>query len=333
MNLYAAIRPLLFRLEPELAHRISLSLLPYLPLPQNLVGMTQPVSCMGLTFKNPVMLAAGLDKNADHVEALFRLGFSGIELGTVTPRPQQGNPQPRCFRVPQAQALINRMGFNNKGVDYLVSQLTGKRYEGIVGVNIGKNKETPNEKAFEDYRYGLCRVASVADYVTINVSSPNTPGLRSLQSPETLHELLQALHRERLVLQDLHHKRLPLALKITVDLAQSDISGIIDAVLDAQIDGLILSNTTINHSQVHPFPYGQERGGVSGSPLTQAATDMLNRVRQQLGSRVDLIGVGGIMSASDAINRVKAGATVLQLYTGLIYSGPKLVHDILRVLS
>jgi len=333
VNIYNVIRPLLFRLEPELAHQMTLSLLPYLPLHRDLDSLNLPVSCMGLTFKNPVMLAAGLDKNADYVNALFRLGFSGIEVGTVTPKPQQGNPKPRCFRVPQAQAVINRMGFNNKGVDYLVNQLAGKQYNGVIGVNIGKNKETPNEAALKDYQYGLSRVASVADYVTINVSSPNTPGLRSLQAPEVLNDLLAALHRQRLELQEIHNKRLPLALKITVDLAQDDIDGVVNAVLINQFDGLILSNTTIDHRQVIPFPNGDETGGVSGSPLTQVATDRLNRVRQQLSNRVDLIGVGGIMSPHDAINRVKAGAKLLQLYTGLIYAGPKLVHDILRVLS
>ncbi len=329
---YAWLRPLLFRLEPELAHRMILSLLPYLPLPRGVTALGQPIQCMGLTFKNPLMLAAGLDKNADHVSALLRLGFAGVEVGTVTPRSQLGNPQPRCFRIPQAKAMINRMGFNNKGVDYLVQQLAGKRHPGIIGVNIGKNKETPNEHALEDYRYSLRRVASVADYVTVNVSSPNTPGLRALQSPELLNALLQALHQERLDLQEIHQKRLPLALKITVDLTADDVEGIVDCALAANIEGLIVSNTTIDHRQVQAFPHGDEVGGVSGAPLTQVSTDMLDRIRQQVGGRMDLIGVGGIMTSSDALNRMKAGATILQLYTGLIYQGPTLVRDILRVL-
>lgn len=331
---YPLWRSLLFCLDAETAHSVALQTLKYLPCwSLSLKHGVAPVTCMGLSFDHPVMLAAGFDKNADYVDALFRCGFSGIEVGTVTPKPQAGNPKPRCFRVPKAQALINRMGFNNKGVDYLVSRLQSQQRSGVIGVNIGKNKSTPNEQAIEDYVYCLKRVAPVADYVTINVSSPNTPGLRALQSVSLLDELLNELHQQRVSLAERYAKRLPLALKVTVDLPLAELHDVVGCAMDHHIDAVILSNTTIDHSSVSAYRHGQQVGGVSGAPLTQKSNECLAAISKQVNGEMDLIGVGGIMTASDAHERFSAGASLIQLYSGFIYHGPRLVRDVLSYTS
>lgn len=330
MMWYSYLRKFLFCMGPESAHRLTLSLLRYAPrfcLP-TVPGIE--TTCMGLTFANPVMMAAGFDKNGEYVDALLRLGFGGVEVGTVTPQPQPGNPKPRCFRVPESQALINRMGFNNKGVDHLVSCLSQRKQAGVVGVNIGKNKTTPNDKAVDDYVYCLERVASVADYVTINVSSPNTPGLRELQSVAVLNDLLQTLDQKRQGLQQQHQKRLPLALKICVDLEPADVRDIVDCALQHHIDAIIVSNTTIDHVSVAQYQHGGEQGGLSGAPLTTRACQYLAMIQQHAAGRLDVIGVGGIMSTQDASQRIDAGASLVQLYTGLVYRGPSLLVEIVR---
>ena len=331
---YRWIKPLLFRLDPECSHTIAMNCLSFFPSQQHhLLKVNRAVTCMGLRFKHPVMLAAGFDKNADYLSALFRLGFSAIEVGTVTPQPQVGNPKPRCFRVSESQAIVNRMGFNNRGVDDLVERLAGRQFDGLIGVNIGKNKLTPNHQAVNDYRYCLQRAAAVADYITINVSSPNTPGLRDLQSIIVLSDLLQALSVERNALEEQFNKRLPLALKVTVDLSKEQLSQIIDCAIKTNIDALILSNTTINHQAIRHYQHGNETGGVSGGPLTAIAQQSLHDMKRQLDGSLELIGVGGIMSPRDAIERIDAGATLVQLYSGLIYYGPYLVRDILSHLE
>ncbi len=292
-----------------------------------------PRRVFGLDFPNPIGLAAGLDKNADHVDALGALGFGFIEVGTVTPRPQNGNPRPRLFRLPRHRALINRMGFNNKGVDHAVARLRGRRFAGIVGVNVGKNRDTPLERALEDYGYGLEQAYPVADYVTINLSSPNTPGLRTLQTGEAFDDLLSGLGERRDRLADAHGRRVPLLVKIAPDLENAELAGIAAAVRRHGVDGVIATNTTADHSTVAGSRHGDEAGGLSGAPLTQRANGVLRTLATRLEGAVPLIGCGGIMSDADAAERSAAGASLLQLYTGLIYRGPALVHEAVAALE
>lgn len=335
MDLYPLIRPLLFRLDPETAHRLTLSGLdlaarlgPLNPWQQHLKALETEL--LGLRFPNPVGLAAGLDKNGDHLLGLASLGFGFIEVGTVTPYPQAGNLKPRLFRLPQAQALINRMGFNNLGIEHLISNLKRlKNRNFILGVNLGKNRATPNAQAIQDYALGLERVYLLADYVTINLSSPNTPGLRDLATGKLLEALLAELDAVRERLTQETGKRLPIAVKIAPDLTPAQLEAQAEAFLRYHVDAVIATNTTLDHSQVAHLPYGQEAGGLSGRPLFAASTAIVRKLYALLGKRLPIIACGGILSAEDALTKFEAGASLVQLYTGLIYRGPKLIREIL----
>ena len=330
---YALIRPALFALEPETAHHLTLASLKALHragLGPKAPRSSCPRSVMGLTFPNPVGLAAGLDKNGEYIDALASLGFGFIEVGTVTPRPQPGSPRPRVFRIPQAAALINRMGFNSAGVDTLVENVRRSTWHGVLGINIGKNFDTPLERAAEDYLVCLRKVYSLASYVTINISSPNTKGLRSLQESQQLDALLGAICAERDVLADAHGKRVPLALKIAPDLDVSQVSAVADLLRKHGIDAVIATNTTTARESVAGLPHGDEGGGLSGAPLTAKSTEIVAQLTRELGSAVPVVGVGGIMTPADARAKLAVGASLVQIYTGLIYAGPQLVADCVK---
>ena len=288
--------------------------------------MTAPRTVMGITFPNPVGLAAGLDKNGDYIDALAALGFGFIEVGTVTPRPQPGNPRPRLFRLPQARAIINRMGFNNEGVDHLLANVRRARYRGILGVNIGKNFDTPVERAVDDYVIGLRKVYAHASYVAVNISSPNTPNLRHLQEHDALLALLQSLKAEQQSLAQQHGKYVPLAVKIAPDLAAEAVADIAAIIRDQRVDAVIATNTTLARDGVAHLPNGNETGGLSGAPLTQRATVVVRQLHEILRDDVPIIAVGGIMSAADAVAKIRAGASLVQLYSGFIYGGPGLIR-------
>jgi len=329
---YPLLRRALFTLEPERAHDVALAGLDRAgpSLLARLYGHRvpdAPMHALGLDFPNPIGLAAGLDKNADHVDALGALGFGFIEVGTVTPRPQDGNPRPRLFRLPHREALINRLGFNNRGVDHLVKRLEGRRYRGIVGVNIGKNRDTPLEQALDDYRHGLERVHPVADYITVNVSSPNTPGLRSLQSGDALTELLAGLDATRRSLDASAGRRVPLLVKIAPDLDDQEIDALARTATAHDIDGLIATNTTSSRDRVAGARHAGEEGGLSGAPLLEPSTAVLARLAGKVSEGMTLIGVGGVVDAHSATAKFAAGAQLIQIYTGLIYRGPGLIRD------
>lgn len=341
---YALARPLLFSLDPETAHGFTLTQLDHLEsagLLELLTGppVLEPVSLLGLTWRNRVGLAAGLDKDAAHVASLARLGFGFIELGTVTPRPQAGNPRPRLFRLPDATALINRFGFNNVGLDQFLLNLAQARRAGeevledvIIGLNIGKNADTPLDKAVDDYLIGLDRVAPHADYVTVNISSPNTADLRSLQGGDALSALLSALDGKRAALIRSGRRCPPILLKIAPDLDDAQLEHIVAKVQQHAIDGLIATNTTIERGVVAAFPGGQEAGGLSGAPVRQRAQQVMLALRQALPSTFPIIGVGGLVDGSTARDRRAAGADLVQLYTGLVYRGPALVREVAEAL-
>lgn len=292
-----------------------------------------PVTLAGLPLPNPIGLAGGFDKNAEYIDHLFALGFGFIEVGTVTPRPQAGNPKPRLFRLPKARALINRMGFNNNGLDCLIENLKNRKVPGVVGVNIGKNKDTPLADAHIDY--GLCMdaVYEFADYITVNISSPNTPGLRELHGEKYLDHLLCFLNEKRVKLEQQFHKRLPLLVKISVDIPNEELPAIVKSVMDSQFDGIITSNTTIEKQSVVPLKSSNEQGGLSGAPLTTRAQQQLMLLRKLTGTALALVGVGGIVNPHNAIDRLESGANALQIYTGLIYQGPGVVKEILKALA
>ena len=328
---YKLAQKALFAADPEQAHDLALNSLRmghalgatrWLCQPQG-----QPFSCMGLEFPNRVGLAAGLDKNADYFEALGDLGFGFIEVGTVTPRPQAGNPRPRVFRIPQAQALINRLGFNNLGIDHLLERIKGHRFKGILGINIGKNADTPVTQAVGDYIHCLEKVYPHAGYVTVNISSPNTPGLRDLQSESALGPLLNSLAEQRERLADRHGRRVPMALKVAPDLEPESMDSIARLVSRHGMDALIATNTTIRRSGVAGLAHAEESGGLSGPPLKHLADEVLRAFQQRLQGEVVLIGVGGINSGPDAADKLNLGASLVQMYTGLVYQGPKLVRD------
>lgn len=328
--LYSLARAALFRLSPEVAHGVTLRGLDIsraLHLNRLITRRIpdDPVEIMGLRFPNPVGLAAGLDKDGDHIDALGALGFGFIEVGTTTPRPQPGNPQPRVFRAPKAEALINRLGFNNKGVDHLVRQAQRARYPGVLGINIGKNADTPIEGALDDYLHCLNKVHHLADYVTINVSSPNTEGLRDLQGPDALKALLSALKERNAELGASNGRRVPLVVKVAPDLYPDDIEAISGVLLDVAIDGLIATNTTVDRPEGVPLP--DEHGGLSGRPLFGLSTAVLRTFNKYLDGRIPIIGVGGILSGADAAQKIENGARLVQFYTGLIYRGPDLVAE------
>ncbi len=324
MSLYALARPLLFSLDPETAHRVTLQLagfLPYAAVPPC------PVRALGLQFPNPVGLAAGLDKNAERIDALAKLGFGFIEVGTVTPRPQAGNPRPRLFRLPQAQALINRFGFNNVGLDAFLRNVVRSRYRGILGINIGRNADTPPERAADDYEMCLDKVYSHASYVAVNISSPNTRGLRDLQQKDQVENLLARLSTRRERLAKRHGKHVPLVLKVAPDLVPGQVSGIANAVRRHGIEGVIATNTSVSREGVEGLPHANEAGGLSGKPLRERATRVLKLLESELRNEATLIGAGGIFTQSDAREKIAAGASLVQLYTGLIYRGPGLVAE------
>lgn len=336
--MYGLLRRLLFQLSPETAHGISMTGLQLLA--RGPVGdiirqriPNAPRIVMGLEFPNPVGLAAGFDKDADYLDALGLLGFGFIEVGTVTPRPQPGNPRPRLFRIPQARALINRMGFNNKGVDHLIENLRHSEFDGLVGVNIGKNKETPNENAIDDYLTCLRKVYPHAGYVTVNVSSPNTPGLRDLQHGDALDRLLATLKQEQRAKTDEYGRYVPIALKIAPDLSREEIARIAHAVEAEGIDGVIATNTTSGREGVNHLEIAQESGGLSGAPLRLRALNVLEQLRAEMASSIPIIASGGIVSADAALARIEAGASLVQIYTGLIYRGPALVREIAETLA
>lgn len=280
---------------------------------------------MGLHFNNRIGLAAGFDKNGEYIDALAKLGFGFIEVGTVTPKPQKGNPKPRLFRLQQAEAVINRLGFNNKGVDYLVEQLKKTRYRGVLGINIGKNKNTPNEQAVEDYIYCFKRVLPFASYVTINISSPNTPELRHLQHGELLQQLLHTLKQEQLAYHGTQQKYVPLVVKIAPDLTEDELQQMAKIFLQEKIDGVIATNTTLKREGVEGLPFASETGGLSGKPLAKAATAVIKQLSGMLENKIPIIGCGGVMSAADVEEKLAAGASLIQIYTGLIYQGPGLI--------
>lgn len=287
----------------------------------------KPVTCMGIEFPNPVGLAAGLDKNGAYIDALAALGFGFIEIGTITPRPQAGNPHPRLFRLPQAKAIINRMGFNNDGVDKLIENVKAAKFKGVLGINIGKNADTPVEKAVDDYLICLEKVYNYASYITVNISSPNTKNLRSLQSGDALTELLQTLKQRQLALAEEHQHYVPLVLKVAPDLEPSDIEFIAQQLLQFKIDGLIVTNTTLSREGVENLPHGDEAGGLSGAPVFEKSTACLAAFAKILEGKIPLIGVGGILSGEQAVAKRNAGATLVQVYSGLVYTGPELVKD------
>ncbi|ANJ66445.1 dihydroorotate dehydrogenase (quinone) [Halothiobacillus diazotrophicus] len=338
MNLYPYLRALLFRFEPETAHRVTFQLL-------DLAAKTSwcsyarrqvtedPVEIMGIRFPNRVGLAAGLDKTGAHIDALNCLGFGFVEVGTVTPRPQPGNPRPRLFRLPDAEALINRMGFNNDGLDSFVAHVQARRSQGVVGLNIGKNFDTPIERAVDDYLIGLRGVHPFADYVTINISSPNTKNLRALQAADQFGPLLSALRREKDVLDDRHARKVPLVVKIAPDLTEESVSDISRVLVEEGMDGVIATNTTISRAGVEGLPFADETGGLSGRPVREASTRVIRQLRAELPKGFPIIGVGGIDSGTAALEKIQAGADLVQVYTGFIYRGPALIAEISRALA
>ncbi|WP_034412166.1 quinone-dependent dihydroorotate dehydrogenase [Derxia gummosa] len=341
MSLYSLARPLLFLLDPEKAHHVafgSLDTLEKLGLPGCL--MQQRIAedareVMGIRFPNPVGLAAGLDKDGEHIDALSRMGFGFIEVGTVTPKPQAGNAQPRLFRLPEANAIINRMGFNNGGVDAFVRNVQRSRFYqqgGVLGLNIGKNAGTPIEKAADDYLHCLERVYPYASYVTVNISSPNTKNLRQLQGGDELDALLAALMERRDRLADQHGKRIPLALKIAPDLDSEQIARIADLLVQHRVDGVIATNTTLARDAVKGLRHADEAGGLSGAPVKAGSDRVIAALHARLGNALPIIGVGGIFGGQDAADKIAAGARLVQVYTGLIYRGPELVADCARAL-
>jgi dihydroorotate dehydrogenase len=329
---YGLARNLLFRLDAETAHDLTIQSLKRLEF-FGLSGLINelppafPVTAMGLEFPNPVGLAAGLDKNGDCIDGMAALGFGHIEIGTTTPKPQPGNPKPRLFRLPGHQAIINRLGFNNKGVDYLVAKARRARFDGVLGINIGKNKDTPIERAVDDYVHCLRKVYPLAGYVTVNISSPNTEGLRELQHDQALRDLLEALLDERESLEKQHGLRVPLAVKIAPDLDSLQIDSLAQTFNTLPPDAVIATNTTITRPQVEADPLAAEAGGLSGRPLLDSANEILKAMRAKLSRDIAMIGVGGVVDAASAASKMEAGADLIQIYTGMIYQGPGLVRE------
>ncbi|WP_305073216.1 quinone-dependent dihydroorotate dehydrogenase [Propionivibrio sp.] len=339
--IYPLLRKILFSLDPETAHGLGMSGIEFMHRAGIACLMAKqpagnPVEVMGLKFPNPVGLAAGLDKNGEHVDALAALGFGFIEIGTVTPRPQPGNPKPRMFRITEKQAIINRMGFNNDGVDKLLGNIADSQFArrgGILGINIGKNFDTPIEKAADDYLICLERVYAAASYVAVNISSPNTKNLRELQKDDALDALLGSLKAEQARLAEKHGKYVPLVLKIAPDLEDIQIQSIADLLRQHRMDGVIATNTTLSRDGVEGLPNAQETGGLSGAPVFERSTAVQTKLAAALAGEVPIIGVGGIMGGEEAAAKIKAGARLVQLYTGFIYRGPELVGEAARAIA
>jgi dihydroorotate dehydrogenase len=337
MNLYSIAKPLLFQLDAERVHDLTLKglkiseqlgLLSLVKKP-----VCQPRQVMGLTFPNPVGLAAGLDKNGAVIDGMAALGFGFIEVGTVTPRPQPGNDKPRLFRVKAAEGIINRFGFNNLGVDQLIENVKATRYQGILGINIGKNFDTPNEKAVDDYLICMQKVYAYASYITVNISSPNTKNLRDLQEKEALSNLLGTLKLAQTKLAEQHGKYVPIALKIAPDLTQAQVVEIADLLMQHDIDAVIATNTTLARDAVQDLPHAEEKGGLSGAPVRNQSTIVIQQLSKQLQGALPIIGVGGISSGADAVEKIAAGASLVQIYSGLIYKGPALITDVCKTLG
>ena len=334
--IYKFIRPLLFKLDPEVAHELGLKALQMayktglLKLYSSDI-MSQPKTVMGISFPSCVGLAAGLDKNGDYINALSALGFGFIEIGTVTPRAQDGNPKPRMFRLPECHGIINRMGFNNKGVDYLVEQVKKSQFNGVLGINIGKNFDTPTENAVDDYLICLKKVYQYASYVTINISSPNTKNLRQLQQGSEIKPLLGALKKEQSILADKYQKYVPLVVKIAPDLSSEEVAVIAQVLRELGMDGVIATNTTISRENVKDLPHAEETGGLSGAPVFKQSTEIVAQLYAHLNDEIPIIAAGGIMSAEDAQEKISAGASLVQVYSGLIYQGPELIKHIRQI--
>lgn len=337
--LYPLLRPLIFKLDAEVAHHLGMASLRFgersgllrLVFPED--EFVSPVEVMGLKFPNRIGLAAGLDKEGNTIDALGRLGFGFVEIGTITPRPQAGNPKPRLFRLVPQEAVINRMGFNNPGIDAGVENVRcSKSFRGVIGFNIGKNKDTPNENAADDYLACLRKAYGVADYIAVNLSSPNTPGLRDLQGAEASARLLETLKKEQQKLSAEHGKHVPLLFKVAPDLDEAHIRDLSRVFLDGGLDGLIATNTTLDREAVCGHRFAHEAGGLSGKPVRIKSTEVLRQFSSYLGGRIPIIGVGGISSLDDAREKIAAGASLVQIYTSLIYQGPGLVRKVAREL-
>lgn len=326
--MYKLVRPLLFKLDPEKAHDLAIQALKVRgKLCCNSRHQKLPVNIMGLEFDNPVGLAAGLDKNGDAIDGLATQGFGFIEVGTVTPRPQPGNPKPRLFRLPQAEAIINRMGFNNQGVDYLIANVKARKYQGILGINIGKNFDTPVDEAERDYLVCLEKVYPYADYIAVNLSSPNTPGLRTLQFGDHFKKLLELLKSKQQALAQQYNRYVPIAIKIAPDMTNEETAFIAHTLIDSGMDAVIATNTTISREAVKSLPHGAETGGLSGAPLFAQSHKMVSFLSETLNGKLPIIASGGITKGSDAVQMLKAGASLVQVYTGFIYHGNKLISD------
>jgi len=334
---YPFVRKALFQLDPEQAHTLTFQQLRRIsgtPL-ERLIHQnvpTKPVTCMGLTFKNPLGLAAGLDKNGECIDAFGAMGFGFVEIGTVTPRPQAGNDKPRIFRLVEAEGLINRMGFNNHGVDALVENVKKAHFDGVLGINIGKNKDTPVEQGKDDYLTCMDKIYPYAGYIAINISSPNTPGLRSLQYGEALDDLLGSIKEKQKQLQEFHHKYVPVAVKIAPDLSLEELIQVADSLIRHNIDGVIATNTTLDRSLVQGMKYCDETGGLSGRPVQLKSTEIIRQLAAELKGRLPIIGVGGIDSVVAAREKMAAGASLVQIYSGFIYKGPPLIKEIVTYL-
>lgn len=331
---YPFARSMMFACDAEWSHNFALGTLKrfaHTPLARTWQQQlaSKPVTVAGIQFDNPIGLAAGLDKNAECIDAFGQMGFGFIEVGTVTPRPQQGNDKPRIFRLPKAQAIINRMGFNNKGVDYLIDNVKKAQYQGVLGINIGKNKDTPNEQGKDDYVHCMRKVYAHASYITVNISSPNTPGLRELQYGEALDDLLQTVRNEQLDLQAQFDKYVPIFVKIAPDMDSVEVQQVAQALLRNQMDGAIATNTTLDRSLVQGLKHADEAGGLSGLPVQQKSTAVLQQLRKAVGNDFPLIGVGGIVDGTSAKAKLAAGANLVQCYTGFIYRGPSLLTEII----
>ena len=338
MDIYSLAKPFLFQLDAEKAHNLTLRTLKIAEKAGLLYLLPKPIICsprqvMGLTFTNPIGLAAGLDKNGAYIDGLAALGFGFVEIGTVTPRAQPGNPMPRLFRVAEAQGIINRFGFNNLGVDQLITHVKAAKYNGILGINIGKNFDTPNEHAVNDYLICLQKVYAHASYIAVNISSPNTKNLRALQEKEALGELLSTLKVEQEKLAQQHGRYVPIALKIAPDLTEAQVNEIADLLMAHNIDGVIATNTTLARDSVAGLANANEAGGLSGAPVRNQSTLVIQQLSKRLQGTLPIIGVGGILSGADAVEKVAAGASLVQVYSGLIYRGTSLIADVCKALG